>query len=229
MIYFLRAIAAFGVGVLLFTVAIQRTKYATVSFVASLPTLGLFAWLMYRERLAKGSLIYILISVVGLALLTKIDFSRLHLGLGEAAAIASMVSFNIGYLLSRKHPKNSNKYQDAVIVLTLGWFLPFLAVLVSGEKLWPAHVTTVAWIGLAASVVTNVIGMVMINYVFAHMKAYVAGNIFLLEGVIVLVIGRVLYNEKPDLKELVGAGIIIICAYMVAGKDRRGQTIARED
>lgn len=228
-VYFLRATAAFGVGVLLFTVAIQHTKYATVSFVASLPTLGIFAWLMYRERLAKGSLIYILTSVVGLVLLTKIDFARLHVGFGEAAAVLSMFGFNIGYLLSRKHPKASNKYQDAVIVLSFGWLVPLIAVLASGEGLWPQHITMVAWVGLIASVVTNVVGMVMINYVFAHMKAYVAGNIFLLEGVIALVIGRILYSESPSWWELVGAVVIIVCAYMVARKDRKGQTIAAED
>jgi hypothetical protein len=63
----------------------------------------------------------------------------------------------------------------------------------------------VAWIGLAASVITNIVGMVMINYVFANMKAYVAGNIFLLEGVFALVIGRALYSEVPGARELFGA------------------------
>lgn len=228
-VYALRALMAFSVGVLLFTYAIQNTKFATVSFVASLPTLGVLAWLMFRERLAKGSLPFILLSVVGLVLLTNIDLANLQLGKGELAAIVSMVGFNIGFLLSRKHPGNSNKYQDATIVLSFGWIVPFLAVLMNGERIWPAHITTVAWVGLIASVIINIVGLVMINYVFAHMKAYVAGNIFLLEGVAALVIGMLLYSESVSARELVGAGVIMACAYMVAQKDRRGQTIAAED
>ncbi|MBL8121684.1 EamA family transporter [Candidatus Saccharibacteria bacterium] len=228
-VYALRALMAFSVGVLLFTYAIQNTKFATVSFVASLPTLGILSWLMFRERLAKGSLPFIMLSVVGLVMLTNIDLTNFRLGKGELAAIVSMIGFNIGYLLSRKHPDGSNKYQDATIVLTFGWIVPFLAVLTNGERIWPAHITTVAWVGLIASVIINIVGLVMINYVFAHMKAYVAGNIFLLEGVVALIIGMLLYNESVSVRELVGAGVILACAYMVAQKDRRGQTIAAED
>ncbi|MFZ2513074.1 MAG: DMT family transporter [Candidatus Saccharimonadales bacterium] len=228
-IYFLRATMAFGVGVLFFTFSIQHTQYATVSFVASLPVLGVLAWFMYKERLAKGTVKYILLSVVGLVLLTKISFSNLKIGTGEIAAIVSMVGFNLGYLLSRKHPKSSNKYQDAVIVLGFGWIVPFVALLLTEESIVPGHITMVAWIGLVASVITNIVGMVMINYVFANMKAYVAGNIFLLEGVFALVIGRALYNEVPGARELFGAAVILTCAYIVAQKDRKGQTVAGED
>ncbi|QQS18892.1 EamA family transporter [Candidatus Saccharibacteria bacterium] len=227
--YLLRAVFVFGVGVLLFTVAIQKTEFATVSFIASLPTLGIFAWLIFRERLDKGSLVYVLISIIGLALLTGINFTNFHLGVGETAAVISMVGFNIGYLLSRKHPASSNKYQDAVIVLSYGWIVPFLAVLAAGKGLWPQHITTVAWVGLIASVITNISGMVMVNYIFAHMKAYIAGNIFLLEGVIALVIGIFLYSETPSWQAIVGAMIIVACAYMVAKRDRGGRTIAGED
>lgn len=228
-IYALRAVMAFSVGVLLFTYAIQNTKFATVSFVASLPTLGILSWLMFRERLAKGSLPFILLSVVGLVLLTNIDLTNLRLGKGELAAIVSMIGFNIGYLLSRKHPDSSNKYQDATVVLSFGWIVPFLAVLMNGERVWPAHITTVAWVGLVASVIINIVGMVMINYVFAHMKAYVAGNIFLLEGIAALIIGMLLYSETISVREVLGAGVILTCAYMVAQKDKKGQTIAAEE
>lgn len=67
LIYSVRALFSYTVGVASFTVAIQHTNLATVSFIVALPILGLLAWIMFRERLPAKSLLPIGVSVVGLA------------------------------------------------------------------------------------------------------------------------------------------------------------------
>lgn len=221
--YFVRSTLSFGIGVLFFTVAVQNIALGTSSFVVSLPIMGLLGWLFFRERLVKGALPIIAFSVVGLALLSQISLQSLVPSWGIIAAIISVLGFDVAYLMARMHPKHANNYQNTAIVLSFGWLVPFVLILLSGDALLPSHVTSLAWIGLAASVVTNILGLYMINYVMTNMKAYVAGNIFLLEGVFALLIGLIFYSEVPTLVEIVGASIIVGCAYMLALKEHKSE------
>jgi drug/metabolite transporter (DMT)-like permease len=86
-------------------------------------------------------------------------------------------------------------------------------------------VIPLAWFGFVMSVVLNVAGLIAINYVFANLKAYVAGNLLLLEGVFALIVGFVGYKEVPAISSFFGAAIIMACAYAVSAIDSRGDRL----
>ncbi|MDB5178995.1 MAG: hypothetical protein JWN01_938 [Patescibacteria group bacterium] len=181
--------------------------------------MGMLGWLMFREKVRWVTLPFIGLSVLGLFLITGASLTDFHLGVGEVAAIICMLGFDVGYLMSRYHRPVFNNYQNTTILLLLGWIPLFIISLALGEPLALAHVSAVAWIGLALSVVLNVVSLVAINYIFAHLKAYVAGNILLLEGVFALVVGLMFYGEVPAPLELAGAVIILGCAYVISALD----------
>jgi drug/metabolite transporter (DMT)-like permease len=159
---------------------------------------------------------FILISIVGLGFLTGIDPVRAGLGIGAMAAIVSMLGYDFGALMSRVHPKHFSNRQNTIMLLLVSW-IPLLVIsLARGESQTLSHVTAVSLLGLVLSAIMNVVGLYVTNYVFANLKAYVAGNIFLLDGVFAALLGFFLYGEIPAPLALLGAGIIVACAYMIS-------------
>lgn len=220
--YGVRALLSYTVGVGLFTAAVLDAKLSTVSFVASLPVLGVMAWLLFGEKVRATAIPFIAFSVVGLVLMTSVRLDDLTLGRGEVAAIVSMVGFNLGYLLARLHPPRMSNYQNTTLLLLLGWIPLFALSLLAGEPLVPSHVSARAWFGLAISSVLNIVGLVLINYVFTSLKAYVAGNLLLLEGIFAALVGFLLYGETIGGRELAGAAVLLGCAYAVSTVEGRG-------
>ena len=109
----------------------------------------------------------------------------------------------------RLHNKKYTNYQNTAIILAFSWIVPLITLLVQHKRLWPAHVSLEAYIGLGISIVLNVANLFFLNYIFSNLKAFVAGNILLLEGVFALIIGYIFFNEGVDLLQMVGVLIIL--------------------
>lgn len=214
-IYSMRATVSYAVGVAAFTVAIQHADLGVVSFISTLPVLGLLAFMLFRERLSQISLVFIAVSILGLFFLTGADIHNFHLGIGEIASIVALIGFNVGFLLSRLHRKERNNFENTTILLLIGWIPVFAISLILNEALIPHNVSTAAIIGLILSAIFNVVGLYATNYVFTNLKAYVAGNILLLEGIWATVIGAIWYSESITGAVIVGGLLIIASAFAI--------------
>jgi len=215
-IYAIRAGLNYGVGVLLFTVAVLHTKLSVVSFVSSLPILGLLAWIMFREKYDKNAIPLVALSVIGLALVAGITFTGLSIGLGATAAILSMIGFDVSFLMVRYHNKKLTNFHNTTLMLSFAWIIPLIILLIQHQSFIPHHINNVAIFGLIASVILNITQLYMLNYIFTHLKAYVAGNILLVEGIFAIIIGYLFYSETITIEETVGAAIIILCAVFIS-------------
>lgn len=220
-VYILRSVSYYGVGVTVGTIAVHNTSLSTTAFIASLPIIGLLAWIVFREKVPLKSLPFILLSILGLAFVVGLNFSNLSLGVGEIAAVISMLGFNIGYLLSRMHGKNKNNFENTTILLLIAWIPIFILAIFDGGIL-PQAVTAKSIAVLLISSVLNIVLIYLINYVFNVLKAYVVGNLLLLESVFAIIIGFILYGEEPSIGALTGGGIIIGCAFVINRIESRG-------
>jgi drug/metabolite transporter (DMT)-like permease len=214
-IYGARGFMAYTIGVAGFTVAVQHTSLGTISFISALPILGLLAWIMFREKIPKKSFVPIGLSVAGLALLTGIDLRNFSMGVGEWAAIVCMFGFDIGYLMSRMHDKKRNNFENTTILLLVSWVPLLILSIIQREGILPHNLSPVAILGLVLSVVANIAGLYAINYVFTNLKAYIAGNILLLEGVFSLILGLLLYDEPIVGSVVLGGLIVVVSAIMI--------------
>lgn len=230
-VYVLRAIVAYFFGVTVFTIAIQHADLATVSFISSVPTLGLLAFIMFREKIPLMSIPFILLAAVGVFFLTGVDVTHIQLGVGEIASIIAALGFNIGFLMSRLHKKTRSNYDNTTILLLIGWIPVFIASLIMQENIIPEHVSVTAWIGLVFAVALNIVGLYAANYVFTNLKAYVAGNILLLEGIWSLIIGSLFFAEPVTSSLIVGGLFILGSAIAVNQIDRRNEVaqVVRND
>lgn len=224
-IYFVRGILSYVVGVGMFTIAIQEAPLATVSLVSSLPLMGVFGWLMFRERVRLWSIPFIGLSVVGLLLVTGVTPTNLVLGPGVLAALVGLIGFDIGYLMSRHQPKQLSNFENTTLMLLVGWAPILVVSLVLGEPLLASNVSPIAWVALVISAISNVVGLIGINFVFQNLKAYVAGNLLLTESVFAIIVGYLIYHEVPTPAALLGAVIILVCGYAVSAIDARGDRL----
>ncbi len=208
-IYIARSFIYYGLSVTLITYALLHTTLGIVSFASSLPIMGLLGYLYYKEKFNLKIIPIILLSVVGLALLSKINLSDFKLNSGLIAALGSLLLFDTAFLMVRLHNKKYTNYQNTAIILAFSWIVPLITLLVQHKRLWPAHVSLEAYIGLGISIVLNVANLFFLNYIFSNLKAFVAGNILLLEGVFALIIGYIFFNEGVDLLQMVGVLIIL--------------------
>ena len=208
-IYIARSFIYYGLSVTLITYALLHTTLGIVSFASSLPIMGLLGYLYYKEKFNLKIIPIILLSVFGLALLSKINLSDFKLNSGLIAALGSLLLFDTAFLMVRLHNKKYTNYQNTAIILAFSWIVPLITLLVQHKRLWPAHVSLEAYIGLGISIVLNVANLFFLNYIFSNLKAFVAGNILLLEGVFALIIGYIFFNEGVDLLQMVGVLIIL--------------------
>lgn len=219
----LHAFLAYGIGVLSFTIAILHADLAQVAFISSLPVAGPLAWLLFREKLARWSLPFIAISILGLFLVTGLTSASYHFNLGTIAAVVSMLGFSISYLMVRYHPKNLTTLHTTTLILSFGWIPAFMLMLVARQSILPAHINTVALVGLLFSVILNISGIYILNHIFKHLKAYAASNLLLLEGVFALTLGYMAYGEKLSALELLGAALIVLSAVALSAVSLRTQ------
>ena len=133
-IYLIRAVLANAIGVGFFTLAVQSAPLATVSFVSSLPLLGLMGWLLFGEKVSLRTLPFIGLSVVGLMMLTGVSASHFVLGWGELAALVGMLGFDLGYLMSRFHPQRYSNIQNTTAMLCVVW-IPLLTISLAVREL----------------------------------------------------------------------------------------------
>lgn len=214
-IYGLRGLVFYTIGVAGFTIAVQHASLSKVSFISALPLLGLLAWFIFREKVPKKSFLPISLSIVGLIFLTGIDAHDFRLGFGEWVAMICTLGFDVGYLMSRMHDPKRNNFENTTALLLVSW-IPLLAIsLIRHESLLPHSLSLQAGVGLTLSVITNIAGLYAINYVFTNLKAYVAGNILLLEGVFSLLLGLLFYSEPIVWSVVLGGLIVVLSAIMV--------------
>jgi len=206
------AFLVYAIGVPLFTVAVLHADLAQVAFISAIPAAGPLAWLLFREKFDLKALLLVAVSIVGLLLVAGLGSQSYRLTFGTIAAIVSMLGFSMSYLMVRYHPKALTNVHNTTLILSFGWVLLLLYMLTARLPIVPTRIDTAALVGLLFSVVLNITGVYVLNHIFKHLKAHVASNILLLEGVFGLAIGYMLYDEKLSVVELLGAALIIISA-----------------
>jgi len=220
MIYLVRSLLYFGAGIMLFTFAVNHTTLGIVSFSSSLPIVGFFGWIMFREKIDGKAIPFIFLSLLGLSFLCKIDITSFHVSFGVLTALLSMIAFDISYLMVRYHKAKMTNFQNTTLLLCFAWIPPLLAIMLTKGSFFPQHLTVQALIGLVLSSLFNIINLYLLNYIFSNLKSYVAGNILLLEGVFALIIGFIFYNETVNFMQIVGATIILVAAYAISFLER---------
>lgn len=214
-VYISRASLTYFAGTVLYTYAVRNSELSIVTLISAIPIAGLLAFFMFREKFPLSSMPFLMLSIAGLFILTGASFD-ITFEQGIIAAVLSHIAFGIGYLMARFHsPKRSN-YETTVIILLFGW-IPSLVLSIAFHEPLPSQISVASMIGLVGGAMSAVLGLYLTNYVFRNLRAYVAGNLLLLEILWAVLFGVVLYGEPVTIPILIG-GLLIVMSAMAINK-----------
>lgn len=180
---------------------------------------ALFGWLLFGERPRKAVLVALPIMMGGLALVTGLGRTdsfgdRPLLGVGLAVMAAFFyATFLLMYRASNKQKAPaSGPLLEATIGAAFG-ALVFGSALSSlqFEPSWPSH----GWL-FALALGVQVMAWLLIGYALPRLPAVETSAIILLQPVLTLVWGALLFTERPSSVQLLGAGLVLVGVAAVA-------------
>lgn len=207
------------------------TGLATLIVNTQVVVVAILAWLILGERPSRVVTVAIPVLLVGVALVSGLgqeDAFGADPVLGTVLALAAAV-FYAGFLLAFRR---SNRVQapavGSLLDATAGAFVasvlavPLLGGLEIGPS-WPTH----GWLA-ALALGSQVFGWLAIGYALPRLPAAETSSFVLLQPVLTMVWGALIFAERPSLVQLVGAALVLGGVGMVATFSARRRPIPAE-
>ena len=176
-------------------------------------TLG--SWLLFNERVSRGFLFGLLISLAGAVPLvaTSMELSGEHL-LGDAIAV-SAAGFFAAYLLAIKQLRGGLP-TGTIMCLTCLFSLPglFAAAWLSGEALAPP--TLRGWLlALALALSAQAFGQAFIALAMSRLPAPFTSVSLLVQPFLAILLGWLILDEAATLLQFVG-GFVVLAGILIS-------------
>ena len=215
-----------GLDMVLWHISIEYIGAGLSTLIANSQVIvvAVVAWLFLGERPSRQIAIAIPVVLFGVALVSGLgrgdSFGSKPL-LGAVLALVSAV-FYAAFLLGMR---NSNDVQapsaGPLMEATAGAVLAVLVVSGLGEGIqfaptWPGH----GWL-LALALSSQVAGWLLIGYALPRLPAAETATIIMLQPVLTMIWGVIIFGERPSLIQLVGAGVVLAGVGFVAMSSSR--------
>lgn len=206
----IRTFGSFIFGAMLWVKATTLTKLANVTFIDSLPITAALTFLFCVEKVTVKKVIYLILSVLGVLILSLKDYSNLFsFGLGEILVLISGFFFAFRNISRRWHTKLLNDMEISQLMLFFSFFMLLALSLFWGEKWVAPAVSPELIVLLLAGGITMGINVVLVNYAFANVSPVLGNNLLNLEALFGIIFGLFFFGEMVSFKELIG-GILIV-------------------
>jgi drug/metabolite transporter (DMT)-like permease len=210
-----------GLDVVVWHISIEYIGAGLSTLIANSQVIvvAVVAWLFFSERPSRQIVIAIPVVLLGVALVSGLgrgDSFGSNPLLGTVLALVSAL-FYAGFILALR---NSNDIQapsaGPLMEATAG---AALAALVAGgiggglefAPAWPAH----GWL-LALALSSQVAGWLLISYALPRLPAVETATIILLQPVLTMIWGVIIFGEDPSPIQLIGAGLVLAGVGFVA-------------
>ena len=198
-----------GAAVLGYFLAIQHLPVGTatlLNYTAPVFT-ALWAWIFLRERIALGTLGALAITTSGVALVIVADAppGTLGLGLWPLVGIGSAMLSGAAVATIREVRKTDGSWEIFAAFCVVGALFTGLPT----TQMW---VTPDAreWAELLGVGVTSIAAQLMMTWSLRWLPAAVAGVLFQLTPVTALILGRLVFDERPASLAIVGAAVTLL-------------------
>jgi drug/metabolite transporter (DMT)-like permease len=173
---------------------------------------GLVAWLVFKERPSRGTLLALPIVLAGAILISGVIGTRaygVNPPLGVALGLFTGISY-AGYLLIIRRgsddlrrpagPVALSTASTAVVAIVVGTLLGELDPIPS----WPSH----GWL-ILVGITSQSIGYLIISISLPRLPAALTSIILLAQPVATVLLARVLLDEDPSLAQLLGVVLVV--------------------
>lgn len=220
-----------GSAVLCYFLAIQHLTVGMatlLNYTAPVFT-ALWAWLFLGERIAFGTVTALAITTAGVALVMvgNAPPGAIAVGTWQLVGVLSSVLSGAAVATIREVRKTDGSWE----IFTAFCIAGAMTTGVPAARHWVSP-TALEWTMMLGVGVTSVVAQLMMTYALRDLPAAVAGVLFQLTPVSTLVLGRLLYDERPAGLAIVGACVtltgVAFGAYISAAP-ARVQPVAPEE
>lgn len=209
-------------AIYLFIESLKLTTYGNVYLIQAVPFVSLYGWIILKERITSLKIAAVVLSFLGVAMLSVQNINGLRFGTGELYSLISGLLFSV-FFVSRKYV--SKKLNDEQVMWTtfVGSALTSLVLIwVSGENKEVIY-RSLDKIGVIWLVLNTLISLIVnwgITVGFDRLEAVVAGVIYSLETPIAVLFGLLFLGESIDTKGAVGMVLVLLSIIILNDYDR---------
>lgn len=216
-----RSLASFVFGAMLWVKASTMTKLANLAFIDSLPLTAAITFLFAAEKVTAKKIIYLLLSVLGVLILSLKDYSNLFsFGPGELLVLLSGFFFAFRNFSRRWHTTLLNDIEISMLMFLISLLPLFLISIIWGETWMMPALDGKLMLLLLVGGVVMAFNLVLTNYGFANVPAVLGNNLLNLEAMFGIIFGFLFFSEMVSFKELVG-GVLIVFSVIKMNKEEK--------
>ncbi|MFZ0626093.1 MAG: DMT family transporter [Acidimicrobiia bacterium] len=203
-----------GVDVVLWHIAIHHIGAGLATLIANSQVIlvAIAAWALLGEKPSRRVMIAVPVVMVGVAMVTGLgrgDAFGDNPLLGTLLALLAAVFYSSFLLLFRSSNESQAPPAGPLLEATVGLAIS-AAILgaVTGDldlaPSWPAH----GWL-LALALGAQVCGWLLIGYALPRLPAVETATIILLQPMLTMIWGALIFGERPSIIQLVGALLVL--------------------
>ena len=199
-------------GYALQTTGLQYTQVSKAGFLTGLyvPLVPLFSFLLLRQRPTLGAMIGVVLSLLGLVLLSVNNHFSLVFGRGELLLLGCSVAFALHIICVGRFAPRADAINLAIVQLTLTSILSFLTMPLIGEAF--VMPPLIVWGSvLFMGIVDIAFCLLIMNWVQQYITSNRATLVYALEPMWAALFGFLLAGETLSLPAWIG------CAFILAG------------
>lgn len=205
-----RSAASFVFGAVLWVKAATITTLANLAFIDALPLTATLSFLLGWEKATGKKVFYLALSYVGIIILSVKNLSSIaSFGYGEFLVLVSGFFFAFRNFSRVWHSKLLNDQEITQIMFVVGFVMLFILSFFFGESISMSSFTLPVVSVFLLGGVFMVLNIYLTNFGFARVSLVLGNNILNLEALIAVFVGFLLYREVPQIKELLGGGLVL--------------------
>jgi drug/metabolite transporter (DMT)-like permease len=198
-----------GAHFLMWVKAFDLTDYASnLLLLVFQPIMAALLTARLGERLPRHALAAVGLSVLGLALIAGGDFALSPRALfGDALCLAAGVAITLFYVVTSRVRRALSLEVFLGIIMLVCAVTALPVALLAGVPLWGFSSTTWMWLA-AIVVVTTLTGHGLMNYAANHVSLFTLNIVIVLEPVVGVVLGALLFGATVTVVQLLGGALL---------------------
>jgi drug/metabolite transporter (DMT)-like permease len=209
-------------AIYLFIESLKLTSYGNVYLIQSFPFISLYAWLVLKEKMTKGKIVAVILSFLGVLILSLQSLSGWKFGLGETYSLISAFLFSL-FFVSRKQVRKDLEDIPVMWLTFIGSFLTSSILVIATGEYRGIFFKTIDSMGIVWLFLNTLISLIVnwgITVGFDKLEAVVAGVIYSLETPIAVLFGLLFLGEKIDAKGAVGIALVLLSIAILNDYDK---------
>jgi drug/metabolite transporter (DMT)-like permease len=212
----------FALDLAFYNTSILKTSAANATLLGNNTPIfvGLFAWLIFRQRPVLSFWLGLLLAICGAGVIVSADLSRhVTLGSGDVMAVVAAACFAV-YLMATERVRTTTSTTAFLRLAMISSTLFLLAINVALHVPLRIPPGRSIWSLLGLGLVSQLGGYLALTYALGHLPATVTSVTLLSQGPLTAVMAAILLSEPLSAAQMVGGTLVLVGIFLANRKSR---------